>query len=185
MQNIFVYSLHNKQLCGFDKQMPNIILKINAASDKIYRSDNICCYFVAAPLPAAMQNELAASGKMILAAPGVEMPADGLVAEVDSSKPVKVQLRPLREKLGTKKVLGAVINPTRHEAMLASEVEPEFVAFRLTAENLSKAADVIKWYNELFLIQSAADLSAGLQDIKGLDVDFVIINSRDYDDFSC
>ena len=46
-------------------------------------------------------------------------------------------------------------------------------------------ADVIKWYNELFLIQSAIDLSSGLQDIKGLDVDFVIINSSDYDDFSC
>ncbi len=185
MQNIFVYLLHNKQLCGFDKQMPDIILKINTAEDKIHHSDKICCYFVASPLPEAVQNELSATGRMILCAPGIDMPSDGLIAEVDSSKPVKVQLRPLREKLGTKKALGAVINPTRHEAMLASETEPEFVAFRLTAENMSHAVDVIKWYNELFLIQSAADLSAGLQDVSGLDLDFVIINSRDYDDFSC
>ena len=81
--------------------------------------------------------------------------------------------------------MGVVINPTRHEAMLASETEPEFVAFRYTQENATKAAEVIRWYNELFLIQSAVDLSSGLVDVKGLDVDFVIINSSDYDDFSC
>lgn len=35
------------------------------------------------------------------------------------------------------------------------------------------------------MIQAAVDLSGGLQDISGIDTDFVIINSRDYEDFGC
>lgn len=167
--------------------MPNIILKINSPAAKIYESENICCYLADSALPDALLKQLAATGKMLLlyGAKAGETAADGVVVEVDSAKPVKAQIRPLREQLGSKKALGVVINPTRHEAMLASETEPEFVAFRVNAENIEKAREVIKWYNELFLIQSAADLSAGPVDIKGLDVDFVIINSTDYDDFSC
>ncbi len=166
--------------------MPNIILKINSPADKIFSSDRICCYLTACKLPADKLAALQNTGKMVLAAPDFYTPdCSGMVVDVDSAKPVKVQIRPLREKIGAKKALGAVINPTRHEAMLASETEPEFVAFRYTKENAAAAAEVIRWYNELFLIQSAVDLSAGLVDIKGLDVDFVIINSSDYDDFSC
>ncbi len=166
--------------------MPDIILKINNSNDKIPLSDSICCYLVACRLPADKLAVLQNSGKMVLATPdSYTSDCAGMVAEVDSAKPVKVQIRPLREKLGAKKALGVVINPTRHEAMLASETEPEFVAFRYKQENATKAAEVIRWYNELFLIQSAVDLSSGLVDVKGLDVDFVIINSSDYDDFSC
>ena len=113
------------------------------------------------------------------------MQAAGAVVSLDSSQPIKKQLRPLRESLGAKKVLGAIIDPSRHEAMLASEVEPEFIAFRITTQNQDKARDIIAWYNELFLIQSAADLSRGVLDVSDLDVDFVIINSHDYNDFSC
>lgn len=171
--------------------MPQIILKINTSNDKIYDSENICCYLADASLPENSLQKLKNSGKLLLlfgdkAAEKLKpLDADGIVVWTDSKKPIKAQIRPLREKIGAKKALGVVIAATRHEAMLASEVEPEFVAFRLEQENKGPAADVIKWYNELFLIQSAIDLSSGLQDIKGLDVDFVIINSSDYDDFSC
>ena len=171
--------------------MPQIILKINTVNDKIYASENICCYLADASLPENSLQKIKNSGKLLLlfgdkAAEKLKpLDADGIVVWTDSKKPIKAQIRPLREKIGAKKALGVVIAATRHEAMLASEVEPEFVAFRLDLENKGPEADVIKWYNELFLIQSAIDLSSGLQDIKGLDVDFVIINSSDYDDFSC
>ena len=171
--------------------MPQIILKINTVNDKIYDSENVCCYLADASLPENSLQKLKNSGKLLLlfgdkAAEKLKpLDADGIVVWTDSKKPIKAQIRPLREKIGAKKALGVVIAATRHEAMLASEVEPEFVAFRLDQENKGLEADVIKWYNELFLIQSAIDLSSGLQDIKGLDVDFVIINSSDYDDFSC
>ena len=171
--------------------MPQIILKINTINDKIYDSENVCCYLADASLPENSLQKIKNSGKLLLlfgdkAAEKLKpLDADGIVVWTDSKKPIKAQIRPLREKIGAKKALGVVIAAIRHEAMLASEVEPEFVAFRLDQENKGLEADVIKWYNELFLIQSAIDLSSGLQDIKGLDVDFVIINSSDYDDFSC
>lgn len=171
--------------------MPEIILKINHAEDKIYQSDNICCYIADANLPQSVVDNIIKTGKMFLlfGAKNAEqvksMQAAGAVVSLDSSQPIKKQLRPLRENLGAKKVLGAIIEPSRHEAMLASEVEPEFVAFRITAQNQDKARDIIAWYNDLFLIQSAADFSGGVLDISDLDVDFVIINSHDYNDFSC
>ena len=171
--------------------MPEIILKINNTEDKIYQADNICCYLADANLPQSVINNIIKTGKMLLLL-GVKsaeqvkaMQAAGAVVSLDSSQPIKKQLRPLRENMGAKKVLGAIIEPSRHEAMLASEVEPEFVAFRITTQNQNNAKEIIAWYNELFLIQSAADLSGGLQDISDLDVDFVIINSHDYNDFSC
>ena len=107
------------------------------------------------------------------------------LVEILTTQPIKTQINKIRSQLGSQKALGVIIPARRHEAMLASEAEPEFVAFRFLASEKEKAIDVIKWYNELFLIQSVIDLSGGLQDIKGLDVDFVIINSSDYDDFSC
>lgn len=166
--------------------MPDIILKINTPEDKIYTSDHICCYWFASKPGADQRQQTAAAGKLILASPDIDIADnDGVVVAVDSAKPLKAQIRPWREKIGGKRALGVIINPTRHEAMLASETEPEFVAFRFSQNNAAAASEVIKWYNELFLIQSAVDLSGGLVDIQGLDVDFVIINSSDYDDFSC
>lgn len=166
--------------------MPDIILKINTPEDKIYTSNHICCYWFASKPSANQRQQTAAAGKLILASPDIDIADnDGVVVAVDSTKPLKAQIRPWREKIGGKKALGVIINPTRHEAMLASETEPEFVAFRFNQDNAAAASEVIKWYNELFLIQSAVDLSGGLVDIHGLDVDFVIINSSNYDDFSC
>ena len=171
--------------------MPEIILKINNTEDKIYQANNICCYLADANLPQLVVNNIIKTGKMFLlfGAKNAEqvkaMQAAGAVVNLDFSQPIKKQLRPLRENMGAKKILGAIIEPSRHEAMLASEVEPEFVAFRINTQNQAKAKEVIEWYNELFLIQSAVDLSDGLQDVSGLDVDFVIINSHDYNDFSC
>ena len=171
--------------------MPNIILKINNHSDKIYDSDNICCYLADASLSVDYLSQIASKGKMMLlfgdAAPDkcLSIGASGVVVDVDSSLPVKKQIRPVREKIGPQRALGVVIAPSRHEAMLAAETEPEFVCFRCDKTSIAKAKDIITWYNELFLIQSAADLSSGLVDISGLDVDFVIINSRDYKDFGC
>ncbi|MBE6453141.1 MAG: hypothetical protein E7012_06610 [Alphaproteobacteria bacterium] len=165
--------------------MPQIILKINDSKDKIYNTENICCYIAQKDISSSQFQEISLTGKPLLILNDVEPSSDGVFFEVDSSKPIKMQIRPIREKIGTKKILGVAIEPTRHEAMLASETEPEFIAFRITSENLSKAKSVIDWYNDLFLIQSAIDLSAEKVDIKGIDVDFIIINSRDYHDFSC
>lgn len=171
--------------------MPKIILKINSAADTVYDSDDVCCYLAAASLPEDVLEKCQKTGKMVLlcgegaAEKCKALGLDGMVVEPDVQKPLKVQVKKEQSVIGVHKALGIVIPARRHEAMLAGETEPDFVAFKYAPEDSAAALEVIRWYNELFLIQSAVDLTSGLQDTTGADVDFVIINSRDYKDFGC
>ena len=170
--------------------MPQIILKINNNSDKIYENDDICCYILESELSDSTVNNVINTGKPVLfagkhATDKLKTFGDGIIIDVDSQKPLKPQVRPIREKISTKKIIGTIIEPTRHEAMLASETEPEFVIFRVSEHNFDKAKNLIEWYNELFLIQCAAQSNSFFPRLKELDVDFLVINSQNFDDFSC
>lgn len=171
--------------------MPKIILKINKTSDEIYRDENICCYVLDSALPEDYIKSFPADGRILLLSGEKaaelcgQVGVAGIVAEISSDYPIKAQVAKIRQTLGNSKVLGTVINTRRHEAMLVSETEPDFVTFKFSADEFEAAAGIIKWYNELFLIQSAVDLTAGIQNIASLEPDFVIINSRDYKDFGC
>ena len=171
--------------------MPQFILKINSTADQIYDDEKIVCYAADAALPDSLLAKLNSGSRMLLLC-GEKAPesckqlgADGVLALVDSSKPVKAQLEKFRAAAGKNAFVVPIIPPRRHEAMLAAETEPPFVAFAVTPENREAALPVLKWYNDLFLIQSAVDLTAGLADISAFETDFVIINSADYADFSC
>ncbi|MBE6445002.1 MAG: hypothetical protein E7019_02955 [Alphaproteobacteria bacterium] len=170
--------------------MPQIILKINHDTDKIHENNNICCYILESELSDSTINKVISIGKPVLfdgknAINKINVLGDGIIINIDSRKPLKAQVRPIREKIGTKKIIGTVIDPSRHEAMLASETEPEFVAFRVSEHNFDKAKELIEWYNELFLIQCAVQPETFFSGLKELDVDFLIINSQNFDDFSC
>ncbi len=171
--------------------MPKFILNINAVTDKIYTDDNIVCYVLDASLPKDYIKNFDSSGKMVLlggdnaAQLNSELATDGILADISSDLPIKAQVGEVRRQSGNRKVLGAVIAARRHEAMLVSETEPDFVAFRFSAEQKEYASEVIKWYNELFLIQSAVDLRNGITALDNVDCDFVIINSQDYANFGC
>ena len=168
--------------------MPQIILKINQNNDKIIINDKICCYIAQTSLNDGKINELINTGKMVLAQGDNELEfckkhnLDGVVKEIDATKPVKPQLKPLRESLG-KKTLGAVIPPRRHEAMLASETEPEFVALKI--DDLAKATELIDWYNELFLLPLALEFEADLPSWDKVKTDFVIIDAEKFENSGC
>ncbi len=171
--------------------MPQFILNINSPADTVYRDESICCYLLDAALPTDYIQNFSAEGRLILL--GGENAAercralgvDGIVADISSDYPIKAQVAKINEKLGKGKILGTVVCSRRHEAMLVSETEPQFVAFRFASEEKDKARELIAWYNDLFLIQCAVDLRGGLQNLEGIDADFVIINSHDYKDFGC
>lgn len=168
--------------------MPRIILKINHESSPIVSSENVCCYMAASQLSEAKFNQLLKSGKMVLSfgenAYDVcqKYSLDGMVFELDVTKPVKSQLKPFREKL-KHKTLGVIIPPRRHEAMLVSEVEPEFVVFKL--QDYASAKDLIMWYNDLFLLPLALDFSSTDSPIPADWDDFVIIDSEKIADSGC
>ncbi len=168
--------------------MPKIILFVEQNNDKIYISDNIVCYVVPDTLGASKIQEICHIGKMVLASGDRALEVcrqyrlDGVVKKLDTAKPVKPQLRPLREAL-TGKTLGVIIPPRRHEAMLAGEVEPEFIAFASAAP--LHDAEVISWYNDLFLIPSVwvAEDNATAGHVPA--VDFVMVRAKNFENFGC
>jgi hypothetical protein len=157
--------------------MSQIILSIAADNDKIVRSDDIACYIVADNLAATTINQVVATGKMVLVQGTQALEIcnkynlDGVVKEIDATKPLKPQVKPLREKL-KKKTLGIIVPARRHEAMLAGEVEPEFIAFK--SENLVGSKEDIDWYNEFFLIPLAVVVQDELGPAAELKADFII-----------
>ena len=163
--------------------MPNIILRVEKSTDKVLKNENICCYSLSAELPKSFFDEALATEKMVLAegnnalAKCKEYNLDGVMVTIDVSKPLKSQVKSLRESL-KKKTLGIVIPARRHEAMLAGEVEPEFIAFY--SDNSAKDNEIISWYNDLFLIP-VAWVCDGKNDKEKQDkVDFVMISAENF-----
>ena len=163
--------------------MPNIILRITKQSDKIFKNEDICCYCLSDSFPKALFDEAVATGKMVLVEGNKalekckEYNLDGVVKEVDVSKPLKAQVKALREAL-KKKTLGIIIPARRHEAMLAGETEPEFIAFY--SNNEDKDDELISWYNDLFLIPLAWVCSDKQDKEKNRDVDFMMVSAEDF-----
>ena len=168
--------------------MPQVILYVQKNEDKIYKNDKIACYLVADGLSEARIKEVVATGKMVLSVGEKALEIcqkfglDGIVKEIDDKKPVKAQVKPLREAL-KKKTLGVIVPARRHEAMLAGEVEPEFLTFK--DEGTAYEEETISWYNEFFLIPLALMVETPQRDITGLDVDFVIIPAKFFENFGC
>ena len=106
--------------------MPKIILFVENDDDKLRPAANIVCYMVADTLSAAKINDVRQTGGMVLAFGGKALEIcrqyglDGIVAEPDTSKPLKKQLKPLREALH-KKTLGVIIPARRHEAWIVPD----------------------------------------------------------------
>ena len=103
---------------------------------------------------------------------------DGVV--VDTSKDEKPQntVKFVQQQIG-KAIVGVISRNRRHEAMLISECEPDFVIFKVWQEGIEHTKELLEWYNELFLIQSAAQVEDKNIDIEALTADFVIIDDTE------
>lgn len=165
--------------------MPKFILKINAADEALINNDDICCYLVDENSDPKIVKLAEASDKLVLsvgenaAAVCLEQNLDGalIVREVDD-KYAKF-IKPIQKQLA-KKFLGLSCEATRHAAMIASEAEPDFVAFQIPSQNQKEAAEVLRWYGELFLVQSALFYSPQLNDELLKLTDFFILNAAEY-----
>ena len=106
---------------------------------------------------------------------------DGVVIEINDESSYKKQILPIRDKLGSKKIIGVIIPLLRHAAMIVGETEPEFVSFRVDSiSDIERAEKLIEWYNELFLIQSAVVGQVASSSLADLGTDFVMISPKNY-----
>jgi len=109
-----------------------------------------------------------------------ELGLDGVVADLSRIDKPKAEFQFLRRFLGNDAVIGAVTRNRRHEAMVISEFEPDFLIFQAWNDGIEQVRELVAWYNELFLIQSAVICREENVDFRSFDCDIVILSDREY-----
>lgn len=162
--------------------MPKFIIKIEEKDIELQNNKDICCYIAEEKSNSKVLSKAKASDKLVLSEDidfCIKQELDGVLIRHEIDEKFSKYMKSLQKTLKNK-YTGIYCNPTRHEAMIASEAEPDFVIFDVNENNQEKALEVMSWYAELFLIQSAVTYFEKI-DKKLLDfADFVILNASDY-----
>lgn len=130
--------------------------------------------------------EAAAHGKLVLVggenAPELckELGLDGVIVDMSKNEKPKADFQFLRNFLGKNANIGAITRNRRHEAMVISENEPDFLIFQAWTDGIEQVRELVNWYNELFLIQSAVICRDENLDFGSFDCDMVILSDREY-----
>jgi hypothetical protein len=103
----------------------------------------------------------------------LEQGLDGVLLDLSKSEHIAADYRTLTKGLKGR-FIGAVCRNRRHEAMILSECEPDFIVFRAWKEGAEKVRELTDWYNEFFLIQSALLPMDSDLDTSTFHTDFVI-----------
>lgn len=165
--------------------MPKFILKINTNDSSLINNDDICCYLVDETSNSLVQKQAIASDKLVLSIGGnavadcLEQQLDGVLLSCLTDDKFSKFIKPIQKQLN-KKFIGLGCEPTRHAAMVVSEAEPDFVAFEITPENQAEAIEVLGWYGELFLVQSAFFYFPKMDEKLLSLTDFIILNTAEY-----
>ena len=104
--------------------------------------------------------------------------ADGLIVdtaqETNPAKAIKAV-----KKTVPKAILGAICRNRRHEAMVVSECEPDFVIFKFWKDGFEHNRELLNWYAELFLLQNAAQIEEDCE-FESLNADFIILDDMKF-----
>lgn len=168
--------------------MPKFIIKISDAASADNFAADAECFIIdtdgAGIDVSALCDRLQKAGKIVLlsGSRAVELcqslPADGLIADLRESSRIKQDMAALR-KACPNRVLGVVCRNRRHEAMIVSENEPDFVIFRVWQDGWQKTRELALWYSQLFLIQMAVE-PEGAADFADFGADMVILSPESY-----
>ena len=97
---------------------------------------------------------------------------DGVLLDLSKSEHIRRDYKTLTKDLKGK-IIGLITRNRRHESMLISECEPDFIVFKAWQDGLNKTKELTSWYNEMFLIQSALWPMEELN-FKDFKTDFII-----------
>lgn len=174
--------------------MPKFILYITEPDDSLLKNTEAECFLLDSSLPAEFcwrfVQEAQAQDKLVLAYGDQaeklcgQYHFDGILLDLSKNENPATEAKKLREK-HKNRILGFISRNRRHEAMILSEAEPDFLAFRLWQQGADSVKELVNWYNELFLIQSAVLVEEKDIDLTKLEADNLIIKSSWYKDFSC
>lgn len=103
----------------------------------------------------------------------VHLGADGVILDL-GAEGLKEKMAAVRKELGKSGVVGLFTRNWRHESMIVSEAEPDFVVFKVWKDGFESVRELTDWYNDFFLIQSAAWTMEDGVPVEELRTDFVI-----------
>lgn len=149
----------------FSDKMEGECYALNAALDEEY-----CREFV---------EKAAAESRIVLffgesaVKTAVHLGADGVILDL-GVEGLKEKMAAVRKELGKSGVVGLFTRNRRHESMIVSEAEPDFVVFKVWKDGFESVRELTDWYNDFFLIQSAAWIMEDSVPTEELRTDFVI-----------
>ena len=149
----------------FSDKMEGECYALNAALDEEY-----CREFV---------EKAAAESRIVLfygegaVKTAVHLGADGVILDL-GVEGLKEKMAAVRKELGKSGVVGLFTRNRRHESMIVSEAEPDFVVFKVWKDGFESVRELTDWYNDFFLIQSAAWITEDGVPSEELRTDFVI-----------
>lgn len=170
--------------------MQNFILNIRSAEDELFLSDSLLqCYLLdtAIELNALSElcNRLLNAGKIVLLSGDraldlcALLKADGVVLDLSASADIKADMDfACRSLKGG--ILGVVSRNRRHEAMLVSENEPDFIVFKIWRDGAAHTIELSRWYNEFFLLQQAVMPQDDETDFEQYPADMAILTPQLY-----
>ena len=170
--------------------MQKIILKVTEESFKMPDYQDIECFALNADLPAKFLEETIAvlqKNEKIALIYGENCAdlckkynADGAIFDLSMSERIKKDFEGAKEVAGKNKIFGIVTRNRRHETMIAAECEPDFIVFKVWEDLGEKQTELFDWYQEFFLIQSAADM-CGTEFCKGtINTDIILLDEKKY-----
>lgn len=166
--------------------MQNFIVKITKPDDSLLDDNTLQCFILSSALDDKFINFFADKAKnldKLVLTDNVESclkhNLDGVVIDLSKSENIAVDYKQQTARL-KKKFIGVICRNRRHEAMLISECEPDFVIFKAWKDGIEKVKDLTDWYVEFFLIQSAVMAAEDGVDTSLFKTDFIIINDEQY-----
>ena len=170
--------------------MQKFIVKITSEQTTLLSDSQIGCFLLDSQASESFNREFAEQaklkGKLVLVygeqAPQIckKLSLDGVVVDLSKNEKPKAEFQYLRNFLGKDSIIGAITRNRRHEAMVISENEPDFVIFQAWQEGIEQVKELVSWYNELFLIQSAVVFRDENMNYGQFDCDIAILSDREY-----
>lgn len=168
--------------------MQKLIIRITQENTKLIADSNLQCFILPDSLPQSFITDFCAKAKtaeklVLLSGEKaadlyLQKLGDGLIIDTSKDENPAKHIKEIKAKC-KKSLLGVICRNRRHEAMLVSECEPDFIIFRFWKDGFAANSELLKWYSEFFLIQSAVQPEDEV-DTSNLSADFLILSDDAY-----
>lgn len=168
--------------------MQKLIIRITQENTNLIADSNLQCFILPDSLPQSFIADFCTKAKtaeklVLLSGEKaadlyLQKLGDGLIIDTSKDENPAKHIKEIKAKC-KKSLLGVICRNRRHEAMLVSECEPDFIIFRFWIDGFAANAELLKWYGEFFLIQSAVQPEDEV-DVSNLPADFLILSDTAY-----